>query len=104
MFNLCKLVSYKRHCFVVYTVGIEFLVLKEYTCFIPILNSFMHSLFARVVLLTIPGSFLLGTLASLAGLCIFAHFANLGCDPLVDGKINNPNQVKQRQKEELGQS
>ena len=40
-----------------------------------------------------PGSFLLGTLASLAGLCIFAHFTNIGCDPLADGKISNPNQV-----------
>lgn len=47
----------------------------------------------RVVLLTMPGSFLLGTLASLAGLCIFAHFTNIGCDPLADGKISNPNQV-----------
>ena len=53
----------------------------------------LHILLFRVVLLTMPGSFLLGTLASLAGLCIFAHFTNIGCDPLADGKISNPNQV-----------
>ncbi|CAH1796926.1 unnamed protein product [Owenia fusiformis] len=49
---------------------------------------------ARVsILLNIPGTLLLLGLTCLAGLVIFAYYANKGCDPIGAGYITNPNQL-----------
>ena len=47
----------------------------------------------RCVLLTVPGSILLKTMACLCGLVTFAYYTDKGCDPLGAGYITNPNQV-----------
>ena len=47
----------------------------------------------RCVIGTIPGSILLSSLSCACGFVVFAYYANLGCDPLEAGYIENPNQV-----------
>ena len=47
----------------------------------------------RSVLSVIPGVFILTTLACFSGLVVFAYYASIGCDPLANGDLSNPNQV-----------
>ena len=47
----------------------------------------------RSILGIIPGVTLLTSLACLSGLVVFAYYASIGCDPLSDGTLSNPNQV-----------
>ena len=50
--------------------------------------------FCRCVLGVIPGNVIFMGLSSLCGLVMFAYFAMQGCDPLISGKINDVNQVR----------
>ncbi|KAL5020353.1 hypothetical protein ScPMuIL_003245 [Solemya velum] len=45
------------------------------------------------VLLNILGVIILLTVTCLAGIVIFAYYAQKGCDPISSGEINNPNQL-----------
>ena len=55
--------------------------------------NFIITLVFRVIMLTTPGGFILGTLACMVGWAIFAYYTDIGCDPLKAGYISNPNQV-----------
>lgn len=59
--------------------------MKSYNrCIIAILRS---------VLLIIPAVIGLFTVCSLTGMVVFAYFTKLGCDPLANKDVANPNQV-----------
>ena len=47
----------------------------------------------RSVFLSIPFLIVMNVLTSLVGLIIYAHYADIGCDPLQSGLISNSNQV-----------
>jgi len=47
----------------------------------------------RSVYLNIPFLIIMNVLVSLVGLVIYAHFADVGCDPLRSGQIASSNQV-----------
>lgn len=56
-----------------------------------IVYTIFSSLFSRALLLNIPGMFIMITLSCLAGLVMYAYYAD--CDPLTIGIIDEPNQV-----------
>ena len=43
--------------------------------------------------MSLPGFVILGLLASMLGLVVYAHFVQIGCDPMEAHLISNPNQV-----------
>ena len=48
---------------------------------------------SRAVLTSMPGFIILGVLASLVGLIVYSYYVDVGCDPLEQKIIQNPNQV-----------
>ena len=60
----------------------------NYCFFLFFVNNYFRS-----VLSVIPGVALLTTLACFSGLVVFAYYASIGCDPLANGTLSNPNQV-----------
>ena len=47
----------------------------------------------RTVFLSGVGNIFMYVLPVLSGLAIYAYYATLGCDPISEGVIDNPNQV-----------
>ncbi len=43
-----------------------------------------------------PALVIMYTLTCLIGLVVYAYYTQLGCDPLRDGTISDPNQVRAR--------
>ena len=47
----------------------------------------------RAVLLNVFGVIILVIVTSLAGIVMFAYYAQIGCDPLTSGQVSNSNQL-----------
>jgi len=49
----------------------------------------------RTMLILIPPLVVMDIVAGIIGLIVFAYYANIKCDPLVNKDIANPNMVRQ---------
>ena len=58
-----------------------------------VIGSSHNSAICRSVYLNIPFLITMNVLLSLVGLVIYAHFADVGCDPLRSRVLSSPNQV-----------
>lgn len=61
------------------------------------INFAISNLLYSAVLLNILGVFILVTITCLAGIVVFAYYAEKGCDPLTNGDVSNSNQVRTQQ-------
>ncbi|KAJ8299392.1 hypothetical protein KUTeg_023452 [Tegillarca granosa] len=76
-------------------IGIYFVWLPPYTVDQQMVQRFSSTKSLKeakiALLLNVPGMFILITLCSIAGLALYANYAN--CDPLLNNDIRNPNQL-----------
>ncbi|XP_025100792.1 sodium-coupled monocarboxylate transporter 1-like isoform X2 [Pomacea canaliculata] len=84
-----------RHTFWGLTLGIFLIWLPPYAVDQQMVQRFSSARSLReakiALLLNAPGMFIIITLCSLTGLVLYAQYAD--CDPLRDGKVQNPNQL-----------